>query len=246
MRTNRARGVALALWLAAGSAQLAPCAAPGEAPPEGSNSQTSGLPAHLAEGWYAKIETSLGTIIARLLPDQAPQSVAHFAALAEGRLPWTDRVTGEGREGPYYDGQQVYQAVAGQRFDAGDPTGTGRGSPLIFVPFERKGPVSFNAPGRLGMATNTLGWVSGTRFFVTSAAISWLSAQSPCFGEVVAGKDVAWSICAVKTDPNGHPIEPVVIQRIRIHKVGSPPPLPDPISYKPPRLRKLQLKPEGK
>ena len=40
----------------------------------------------LDEGWYARLETDRGMILIRLLPDQAPQSVAHFAALAEGKL----------------------------------------------------------------------------------------------------------------------------------------------------------------
>ena len=48
----------------------------------------------LAEGLYARIETSLGRIVARLLPEQAPQSVAHFAAMAEGQLEWFDMTTG--------------------------------------------------------------------------------------------------------------------------------------------------------
>ncbi len=52
-------------------------------------------PADLEEGWYARIETSMGRIVAKLLPEQAPQSVAFFAAMAEGRLEWFDRASGD-------------------------------------------------------------------------------------------------------------------------------------------------------
>jgi hypothetical protein len=47
-----------------------------------------GLPGFVPQGWYARLDTDKGPIVAKLLPDQAPQSVAHFAALAQGRLEW--------------------------------------------------------------------------------------------------------------------------------------------------------------
>jgi len=193
------------------------------------------LPANLPQGWYATIETSLGTIVARLFPEQAPQAVAHFAALAEGRLEWVDPLTGTTKKGNYYDGIKVHLAAAGQRFEAGDPTGTGRGAPPIWVPRETRGPMNFDAPWRLGMTRASGGRVSGVLFFVTAAGLSFLNGDHPCFGEVVAGRDVVISICSVKTGPGGKPIDPVVIERIRIHSVGDPIPLPEPVRYTPPR-----------
>lgn len=196
------------------------------------------LPAGLAAGWYATIETSLGTIVARLLPEQAPQSVAHFAALADGRLPWIDPLSGNTKQGHYYDGLQVHLSVAAQRFEMGDPTGTGRGYPLIYVPAEGKGPINFDAPGRLGMTRSSLGRISGVQFFVTSARLPWLSGHHPCFGEVVSGLEVASAIAGVKTKTDGRPDVPIEIQRVRVHKVGEPPPLPEPVPYvpKPPQF----------
>ena len=66
----------------------------------------------LPDGWYAQIETSEGTIVALLHPDQAPQSVAHFASFAEGTQSWTDATTGEVLKRPYYDGAAVHKAIA--------------------------------------------------------------------------------------------------------------------------------------
>jgi len=191
------------------------------------------LPAGLAQGWYAVIETSFGTIIARLLPEQAPQSVAHFAAIAEGRLSWIDPLTGQTKQGHYYDGLRVHLAVAAQRFETGDPTGTGRGYPLIYVPPEGKGPITFDAPGRLGMTRSSLGRISGVQFFATASALPWLIGHHPCFGEIVSGSEVVSAIAGVKTKTNGRPETPVIIERLRIRKVGEPAPLPDPVPFVP-------------
>jgi len=191
------------------------------------------LPSGLQDGWYARIDTDLGAMVARLLPEQAPQTVAYFAAAAEGTLSWVDPATGETRKQPYYDGMAIHLAVAGQRFEAGDPTGTGRGAPYVFVPPEFGGPVDFKKPGRLGMTRSSLGRISGVQFFATASALPWLDGYHPCFGEVVSGREVIWALSAVKTHTNGRPLEPVRIREIRIHRVGNPPPLPEPVPYTP-------------
>jgi peptidyl-prolyl cis-trans isomerase A (cyclophilin A) len=198
-------------------------------------------PPNLAEGWYARIDTSMGRIVARLLPEQAPQSVAHFAAMAEGRLEWFDRVSGELKKEPYYDGIKVHKALAGRHFEAGDPRGTGFSPPDLFVPEEGLGPVNFNAPGRLGM-TREAGTISAVQFFATAAAQPWLTRNHPCFGVVVSGREVIVNISQVKTYSNNRPIEPPVIERIRIFSVGDPPPLPEPEPYYP-RRRRLEPRP---
>ena len=77
----------------------------------------------LPEGWYARIETSLGEILVYLHPDQSPQGVAYFAGLANAELAWTDRVSGETITNHYYDGLIVHRAEAAKRFEAGDPHG---------------------------------------------------------------------------------------------------------------------------
>jgi peptidyl-prolyl cis-trans isomerase A (cyclophilin A) len=192
------------------------------------------LPAGLPEGWYARIETSAGIIVARLLPEQAPRSVAYFAALAEGRQPWPDPITGETRRDPYYDGVIVHRVVAAERFEVGDHTGTGRGSPPFYVPPEDgQGPIDFSAPGRLGMTRSTLNRISGVQFFVTAGTLPWLNRVHPCFGTVVAGSDVVWSISSLPARGDGRPLDPVTIVSVRIRKVGSPDPLPDPQTYSP-------------
>lgn len=185
----------------------------------------------LSKGWYARIETSMGRIVVRLLPEQAPQSVAYFAAMAEGRLEWFDRATGEIRKGPYYDGILVHKALAGRHFEAGDPRGTGRGAPDLSVPLEGLGPVNFATGGRLGM-TRDGGRVSAVQFFATASGEPWLNGDHPCFGVIVSGITVVRNISQVKTYSNDRPVDPPVIERVRIFSVGEPAPLPTPTPYR--------------
>ncbi len=187
-------------------------------------------PEGLPGGWFARIDTSEGRIIARLLPGQAPQSVAHFAALADGRLEWFDKTTGQRKKYPYYDGVKVHRVAAGRLFEAGNPPEPGRVAPNLWVPKEGLGPVNFSRPGRLGMV-NEGGRISGVRFLVTASGQAALNRISPCFGEVVSGLDVVTNISQKKAYRNGKPIDPPVIERIRIFSVGQVAPLPEPEPY---------------
>jgi cyclophilin family peptidyl-prolyl cis-trans isomerase len=194
-------------------------------------------PEGLHHGWYVRIETTKGRILARLLPNQAPQSVAHFAALADGRLEWVDVVTGETMSGHYYDGVPVYLSEAAARFETGDRTGTGRGAPLMYVAPEGEGPIDFHRAGRLGMTRSAGGRISAVQFFVTAAPQPWLTGRHPCFGEVIEGQEIVFNISQVKTYSNGKPIDPVIVEEIRIFKVGDPPALPEPVPYHPSPVR---------
>jgi len=220
----------LTLVIAATSLASAEEAADGFTPPEG-----------LSESWYARIDTSMGRIIARLLPDQAPQSVAHFAALAEGRVQWFDPVTGEPQKARYYDGIKVDRAFAGRSIEVGDSQGTGHGGPSRFAAIEGFGPVNFNAPGRLGM-TRQYGAINVVKFFVTVSAQPRLTGNHACFGIVVSGRDVVTRLSQVKTHRNGTPLDPPSIDRIRIFSVGDPPPLPELVTFRPQR-REFEARP---
>jgi len=187
----------------------------------------------LPRGWYARITTDMGEIVIRLLPEQAPQSVAHFAALAEGRLSWIDPFTGTETEGHYYDGVVIHKVELAQRFETGDHTGTGRGSPPLYVAPEGGGPVNFHRGNVVGMTRADLGKISAVQFFVAVTPQPWLTGRHPCFGEIVSGKEVAFEIATVPHDSAGKPSKPIHIQEIRIFKVGEIGPLPEPEPYTP-------------
>lgn len=234
-RLRRAAFGAAFVWLlsAGSSMPFAQAPAPSdEAPDEPDRSIPSGYE-ELDPGWYALIDTSFGNIVAKLLPEQAPQSVAHFAALAEGRLEWIDPFTGEMADAPYYDGVEVHRIVAGQRFEVGDRTATGRGAAPVYVPQEL-GAVDFSKPYRLGMTRAPLGRISGSLFFVTADAQPFLSRRHPCFGVVVDGDSVIRNITRLRANSSGKPLERVLLERVRIFGVGDPEPLPEPSAYVPP------------
>lgn len=203
--------------------------AEGEAPAAPAPFSVDGL----ERGWYAGFRTSMGDFLVRLLPEQSPQAVAHFAALAEGRLPWNDPVTGETKQGRYYDGLLVHKVEDGRRFESGDPTATGRGAPRYYVPAEGFGPVNFSRPFVVGMTRAPLGKISGVQFFVTSAPEPYLSPRHPCFGEVVGGREVVSAITGVQTNAVGQPLEQILIESVVILAAGDPFPLPEPERYEP-------------
>jgi len=197
-------------------------------------------------GWYARIHTSMGLIIVRLLPEQAPQSVAHFAAAAEGELEWNDIITGKPVKERYFDGAQVHMAIAGRQFEAGDRTGSGTAAPSVYVPYdEGRGPVNFSVKGRMGLTRASGRRISAVQFFISASAQPWLSGHYPCIGVVVYGNDAALRITSVKTYGSGRPLEPVVIEKIRIFSIGDVEPLQEPIPYKPSPLEIAPRKKNG-
>jgi peptidyl-prolyl cis-trans isomerase A (cyclophilin A) len=186
------------------------------------------------QGWYAVVETSMGSFTIHLLPEQAPQTVAHFVSFAEGRTEWVDIMTGNKKKAPFYDGLTVHKVTAAQRFEAGDPTGTGHGAPLDYVPKE-SGPEDFSRPFRVGMTASGMQRISGALFFVSMVAEPYLNPSHNCFGEVVDGRDVVEAICNVKTADNV-PVTPVIIKHVTIEKSGAPAPIADPVPYRPKKV----------
>jgi len=196
------------------------------------------------QGWYAEVETSMGSFTFRLLPEQAPQTVAHFVAYATGRMEFIDPFTGGKKKEPFYDGVAIHKTTFAQRFEAGDRTGTGHGMPIVWVPAE-PGLVNFSRPYRVGMTSSTMKRISGVLFFVSIVAEPYLNIGHNCFGEIVEGREVVERICGVKTDRRGKPAEDVIIRHVAIVKSGNPEPLPEPVPYTPP-VPTLGLAPESK
>ncbi len=149
-------------------------------------------------------------------------------------MTWTDVMTGKEEHRPYYDGLAIHKIVPAERFEAGDPTGTGRGGPLVYVPPEVRGTIDFSFPYRVGLTRASLGKINGAMFFVTGTSQPFLTNRHPCIGEVVSGREVVDAILGVTLVEHEHkPIEPITIQRVRIVKSGNPAPLPEPVPYTP-------------
>jgi len=236
MTSNRHRLVWVASLLVL--AWLAPSLAEDGTPTE---EEVFTPPDGLERGWYVRIETTMGRIIARLLPEQAPQSVAHFVGLSQGTLGWTDIISGETLKKPYYDGMPIHTVLAGRFFETGDAGSMGGAMPLLYVPPEGFAPLNFSMPYMLGMTQMSGARISAVKFFVTVSAQPWLNGDSPCFGQVVEGQETVFNISQVKSYSNKKPIEDLIIEAIKVFPVGDPSPLPKPEPYQP-KMKQVEFR----
>ena len=56
----------------------------------------------------------------------------------------------------------------------------------------------------------------GSQFFVTLAATAWLDGKHAVFGKVIKGMDTVHEIGRTATGPGDGPLEPVVMEEVRI------------------------------
>jgi len=164
----------------------------------------------------AKFVTTLGSFSARLMPDHAPNTVANFVELAQGRREWRDPRDGERKSEPLYDGTIIHRVIPDFMIQGGDPEGTGRGGPGYKFEDEcPPGGPKFDKVGLLAMA-NAGPNSNGSQFFITVAETPWLNNKHTIFGEIVDGMDVADAISKVATAPGDRPDDDVVLESVQI------------------------------
>ena len=100
----------------------------------------------------ATMQTSEGTIVLRLFPDQAPKTVSNFVELAEGTREWTSPQTRQTTKGKLYDGTIFHRVIPDFMIQGGDPLGTGTGGPGYKFGDEFHPELSFSRPYLLAMA----------------------------------------------------------------------------------------------
>lgn len=76
-----------------------------------------------------EIQTSTGSLILELFPEEAPETVANFIDLAEGRKPFLDPESGLMVTRPFYDGLIFHRVIDGFMIQGGSITGLGNGTP---------------------------------------------------------------------------------------------------------------------
>lgn len=62
---------------------------------------------------FARLNTTKGTIVVKLFPDKAPETVANFVGLAEGTKQWVDPRTGRPTTSKLYDGTVFHRVIKG-------------------------------------------------------------------------------------------------------------------------------------
>lgn len=124
--------------------------------------------------YIATLHTEKGDIVIELYTDKAPLAVNSFIFLANNG---------------WYDGVTFHRVVPGFVAQAGDPSGTGYGTPGYAFKNEISSDLKFDGTGVVGMA-NAGADSNGSQFFITYSAQPKLDGSYTIFGHVIQGMDV--------------------------------------------------------
>ncbi|MEA3559228.1 MAG: peptidylprolyl isomerase [Candidatus Thermoplasmatota archaeon] len=143
---------------------------------------------------YAKIDTTMGTIIAKLETEKAPITTENFMKLANSG---------------FYNGLVWHRVIPDFMIQGGCPKGTGTGGPGYNIKDEFHPELS-NSKGALSMA-NAGPNTGGSQFFIVTknGGTPWLNNHHSVFGFVVQGQDIADKISMVQKGPGDRPQTPV-------------------------------------
>jgi peptidyl-prolyl cis-trans isomerase A (cyclophilin A) len=172
---------------------------------------------------YARLVTSLGTIVVRLEEERAPKTVKNFVGLATGAQEWVHPRNGEQKKGvPYYDGTIFHRVIPDFMIQGGDVLGQGTGGPGYQFEDEFHPQLRHSGPGILSMANAGPG-TNGSQFFITEGPTPHLDNRHSVFGQAIAGVDVVHKIARVKTGPRDKPAQDVVLQRVEVFRSETTP-----------------------
>ena len=148
----------------------------------------------------AHFTTNLGDFQVELFEDRAPATTKNFIDLVEKG---------------FYDGIVFHRVIEGFMLQGGCPDGNGRGGPGYTIPDEFHAELSHDSEGVLSMA-NSGPNSGGSQFFVTLAPTAWLDGKHAVFGKVIEGIETVRTIGATAKGPGDRPLEPVVMEGVRI------------------------------
>jgi cyclophilin family peptidyl-prolyl cis-trans isomerase/protein-disulfide isomerase len=123
--------------------------------------------------YWARLRLNIGEIVIDLYEDSAPLAVNSFVFLAEN---------------DWLDGTPFYRVVRGQYVEAGDPSGTGIGTPGYAYALETTPARTFDRPGVVGIASDDPSAL-GSRFFISLAPLPLFDPARTVLGQVTSGLD---------------------------------------------------------
>jgi len=149
--------------------------------------------------WRARIQTTKGEILVKLLTETAPMHATSFAYLAKLG---------------FYDGLLFHRVIPEFMAQGGCPLGSGTGGPGYRFDGEFAPGVKHDRPGLLSMANAGPG-TDGSQFFLTFVPTAWLDGKHTIFGEVEGGEAVLEALekCG---SPSGRTTEKLVMEKVTI------------------------------
>ena len=155
-----------------------------------------------------KLESG-GEMKGELYPEYAPQSVGNFASLANSG---------------FYDGLIFHRVIPGFMIQGGCPKGTGTGGPGYsikgeFVQNGVENPLK-HTYGVLSMARAMHPDSAGSQFFIMTSNSPHLDGAYAAFGKVLEGMETAEEIVKTPRDPSDKPLEPQVMESVRVDTFG--------------------------
>jgi cyclophilin family peptidyl-prolyl cis-trans isomerase len=149
--------------------------------------------------YYWNLDTNVGAIKLKLMPDVAPMHVSSTIYLT--RL-------------GFYDDVSFHRVITGFMAQGGDPLGRGTGGPGYKYDGEFDAKVRHDKPGILSMANAGPG-TDGSQFFITFVPTPHLDGRHTIFGEVVEGMGTVKEL-EKRGSRSGRPSEPLKIENAKI------------------------------
>jgi cyclophilin family peptidyl-prolyl cis-trans isomerase len=147
------------------------------------------------ESWRARMVTSKGEVVIRLLPDVAPMHVTSF-----------------------FDGLTFHRVIPEFMAQGGCPLGTGTGGPGYKFDGEYSKDVRHDRGGLLSMANAGPG-TDGSQFFLTFVPTPWLDGKHTIFGQVEGGEAVLQALEKAGSS-SGKTSEKLGIEKVRVEVQG--------------------------
>ncbi len=149
--------------------------------------------------YYWNLDTNVGAIKIKLMPDVAPMHVSSTIYLT--RL-------------GFYDDVPFHRVISGFMAQGGDPLGRGTGGPGYKYAGEFDSKVRHDKPGLLSMANAGPG-TDGSQFFLTFVKTPHLDDRHTIFGEVVEGMGTVKEL-EKRGSSSGRPSESLEIESAKI------------------------------